>query len=274
MGQIVLGVGTSHSPGQTGLIDKAPIRQVENVYEALGKIRRTIESLQPDLILELSNGHYSNFNVHNMPAVCVGIGPTHYGPIDGKTIRIPEGEIPGHPEFAKSLVEQAYESGFDLAWSGDLRLDSGIMVPYHTFNPDHTIPLVPILLNAMVLPVPTASRMYQFGSFLRKFIVSRPKNERIVIMGTGGISHDVASQRSGWIDSDFDHEFLENLGHGRVESVTNYTTEKFERSGNGAKEVLAWMAAMGAMGDRKAKVLTYEPVVEWITGTGVVVWEP
>ena len=115
MGQIVLGVGTSHSPGQIGSIDRAPIKQVENVYGALRKVRKAIESLKPDLIVVLSNGHYSNFHVHNMPAVCVGVGPTHYGPTDGGMIGVPAGNIPGQAEFAMGLVKSGYEAGFDLA---------------------------------------------------------------------------------------------------------------------------------------------------------------
>lgn len=273
MGQIALGVGTSHSPGQTGWIERAPLKMAENCYAAWFKIRDAIKSIKPDLIVEFSNGHYSNFHLHNMPPMCIGIGPTHIGPSDGEMIKIQSGEIPGNSDFALSLVEGAYEAGFDPAWSGDLKLDHGIMVPYHTFNSEHNIPVVPILINAMVDPIPTPARMYQFGQFLRRFIASRPNHERVVVIGAGGLAHDVGTARSGWIDQDFDHQFLENLEKDRVEAIWNYNSAKFAKSGNGAQESLAWIATMGAMGDQKFTTLAYEPVEGWITGTGVGIWQ-
>ena len=273
MGQVVLGIGTSHSPGQTGQIDFASLNQVENCYDAWFKIRDAVESIKPDLIIEFSNGHYSNFHTHNMPAMCIGIGPTHMGPSDSEFIRIPRGEIPGQSDFALDLVKAAYQANFDPAWSGDLKLDHGVMVPYHTFNLEHNIPLVPILVNAMVGPIPTPVRMYHFGKFLREFIAGRPKGERVVVIGAGGLAHDVGTARSGWIDQDFDHNFIENLEKDRVEAMWDYDEDKFAKSGNGAQETLAWIATMGAMGGAKFKTLAYEPMVEWITGTGIGMWE-
>ena len=273
MGQISLGVGTSHSPGQTSWIGSAPLKQVENCYDAWFKIRDAIKTIKPDLIVEFSNGHYSNFHLHNMPAMCIGIGPSNIGPSDGPMSKIPAGEVPGHPDFALNLVEASFEAGFDPSWSGDLKLDHGVMIPYHTFNLEHNIPLVPILVNAMVDPIPTPLRMYQYGQFLRKFIASRPKNERVVVIGAGGLAHDVGTAKSGWIDEDFDHEILENFEKGRSESICAYNSKKFHKSGNGAQESLAWIAAMGAMDAGKFKTLAYEPVVSWITGTGIGIWE-
>ncbi len=272
MGQIVLGVGTSHSPGQTGQIDRPPLKQVENCWNAWMKIRSAVQTLKPDLIVEFSNDHWCNY-YDPYPPLAIGVGASHYGPVDGDMIKIPKGQIPGHADFAMSLLKAAYENGFDPVPQQNTLIDHGHAIPYHTFNPEHNIPLVPILINAITEPMPTTRRLYQFGNFVRTFINSRPKGERVMIIGAGGIAHDVGTPRSGWIDSDFDHEFLENLEHDRVENVSSYTSERLGKSGNGAHEVRSWIAAMGAMKGTKAKVLAYEPVVEWITGTGVVVWE-
>ncbi|MSQ31800.1 MAG: hypothetical protein EXR59_00975 [Dehalococcoidia bacterium] len=272
MGQIVLGVGTSHSPGQTSQIDRPPLKQVENCWNAWMKIRSAVQTLKPDLIVEFSNDHWCNY-YDPYPPLAIGVGASHYGPVDGDMIKIPKGQIPGHADFAMSLLKAAYENGFDPVPQQNTLIDHGHAIPYHTFNPEHNIPLVPILINAITEPMPTTRRLYQFGNFVRTFINSRPKGERVMIIGAGGIAHDVGTPRSGWIDTDFDHEFLENLEHDRVENINAYTSERMGKSGNGAHEIRSWVAAMGAMKGTKAKVLAYEPVVEWITGTGVVVWE-
>jgi protocatechuate 4,5-dioxygenase beta chain/2,3-dihydroxyphenylpropionate 1,2-dioxygenase len=273
MAQIVLGVGTSHSPGQTGQVDRPPLKQVENVWGAWKKIKLAVDSLQPDLILEFSNDHWCNF-YDPYPPLAIGLGATHFGPVDGDMIKIAKGQIPGQPEFARSLLLASYEAGFDPAPLESAVIDHGHAIPYHTFNPMHNIPLVPIFVNAIKEPMPTTRRLYQFGKFVKAFIASRPKNERIMIIGAGGIAHDVGTPRSGWIDEAFDHEFLENLEHSRVENVCSYTSERLIKSGNGAHEVRSWIAAMGAMEGARPKVMAYEPVVEWITGTGIVAWEP
>ncbi len=274
MAKIVLAVGTSHSPGQINGFERMSLKRLENLHGSWSYIRNAVRSLKPDLIINISNEHHVNFYEQNMPAICVGVGESHFGPTDGDNIRVAKGMVPGNANFASDMVKQAYCDGFDLAWSKDLSLDHGHMIPYQFFNPEHTIPMIPIMVNTVLYPMPEPARVYQFGKFLGKFIASRPTNERIVVVGAGGISHDVGTPRSGWIDVDFDHEFLENLEHVRADKISGYTTEKLAKSGNGTHEIKSWVAAMGSVGDLKPRVLAYEPAEELITGTGIVVWEP
>ena len=44
-------------------------------------------------------------------------------------------------------------------------------------------------------------------------------------------------------------------------------------AGNGGNEIRDWLAVAGAMPEHlRARVLAYEPVQEWVTGTGVMAW--
>jgi hypothetical protein len=44
-------------------------------------------------------------------------------------------------------------------------------------------------------------------------------------------------------------------------------------AGNGGNEIRDWLAVAGAMPERlRPRVLAYEPVQEWVTGTGVMAW--
>ncbi|MSQ32150.1 MAG: hypothetical protein EXR59_02790 [Dehalococcoidia bacterium] len=273
MGKVVLAIGTSHHPGILGGFDRQSMRYLEKMYGSWTHLKNAVRSVQPDLILNISNEHHVNFYEQNMPAICVGTGASHFGPTDGDNIRVAKGQIKGHPNFAADLVRSAYSANFDLSWSKDLSLDHGHMVPYQLFNPEHDIPMVPILINTVLHPMPEPARIYQFGAFLGHFIASRPKNERIVIIGAGGVAHDVGTPRSGWVDVDFDHQFLENLEHVRIDRMKAYTSEQLSKSGNGTHEIKSWLAAMGAMGEIKPKVLAYEGE-EVGVGTAVAVWEP
>jgi hypothetical protein len=50
--------------------------------------------------------------------------------------------------------------------------------------------------------------------------------------------------------------------------------EELERiAGNGGQEIRDWLAVAGAMPSKlKPRVLAYEPIQQWVTGTGVMAW--
>jgi 2,3-dihydroxyphenylpropionate 1,2-dioxygenase len=71
------------------------------------------------------------------------------------------------------------------------------------------------------------------------------------------------------VNADWDREFLAALGRGDVGYMRDLTYEEVEhKGGHGAHEILNWIAVMGAMGGAPAKVVAYEPVIEWICGMG------
>jgi hypothetical protein len=78
----------------------------------------------------------------------------------------------------------------------------------------------------------------------------------------------------GWVDDAFDRWFLDRLVTGRVEEVLALGDADLERSGNGTHEIRSWLTAAGAMPERPARVLGYEPIPAWATGIGVVTYGP
>jgi len=64
------------------------------------------------------------------------------------------------------------------------------------------------------------------------------------------------------------------LGRGDKDGLFAMTFEEIEKQGgHGGHELLNWMAVMGAMGGAPARVLGYEPVIEWICGMGYLVYD-
>lgn len=272
MGEIVVGLAASHAPGVTGAPEPAG-EQGTRFYAGMEKLRKALEEAQPDLIIEIANEHFVNFYLNDMPAICVGVGESHYGPVEPEFfLRIPPRVVPGHPEFGKELVRQAYASGFDLAFSEELALDHGTMVPLHFILPNNDIPVVPILVNNITEPMPSPRRLYQLGQLIRQVVASRPKGEKVAVVGTGGISHWVGTPEMGLINVEFDERFLEHIERGRGEAISEWTPEEIGKGGNGAHEIRNWIAVLGAMAGVKGEVAAYEPVVPWVTGSGAVVW--
>lgn len=271
MGEIVAAFATSHAPGMTGLPQLADSRQRENVYRAFGELRRRLEAARPDVIVGISNDHMTNFFLNNMPAFCVGIAdvypgpPPEFEPITGVKAR----RFPGHVELGRAILREAFDSGFDPAFSGELVFDDNFAGPLHFLTPEKEIPLVLILINAAEPPLPSLQRCYQFGAVLRRAIEKQTVAQRVALLGTGGISHWVGTPEMGQINTAFDQKILDLVSQGKGEEIARLSEEEVTAAGNGAYEIRNWLAVMGAIPGVKFEVLAYEPVHPWITGIGV-----
>jgi catalytic LigB subunit of aromatic ring-opening dioxygenase len=72
----------------------------------------------------------------------------------------------------------------------------------------------------------------------------------VVALGTGGLSHQLAGERFGHIDPEWDAEFLERLEHD-PESLAALTHQQLiERGGTEGVEVIMWLCMRGALSKR------------------------
>jgi hypothetical protein len=271
--ELVAALAASHAPLLTAAPETAEPDQRERVYGALAALRAEVEAGRPDVLVVCSNEHFTNFFLDNVPAFCIGLGTRHVGPAES-WLRVPRGPVPGHADLGRWLVEQAFAAGFDPAWSEELTLDHGIMTVLHFLDPDRRLPVVPIILNCAVAPMPPLDRCHGFGGALRRAIEAWPAAARVALVGTGGLSHWVGRPGMGRINVEFDRWFLDCLAAGRTAEVTRLTDDEVERAGNGAHEIRAWLAVAGAVPGRAARVLAYEPVAAWVTGMGFATYGP
>lgn len=76
------------------------------------------------------------------------------------------------------------------------------------------------------------------------------------------------------VNAKWDQEFMDRLCGGDTAWLKALTYDEVEEeAGHGGHEVLNWVALSGAMGGDKAKLLLYEPVMEWICGMTYVDYE-
>ncbi|KAF4311794.1 putative extradiol ring-cleavage dioxygenase class III protein subunit b protein [Botryosphaeria dothidea] len=76
------------------------------------------------------------------------------------------------------------------------------------------------------------------------------------------------------INAEWDRKFLKHYCDGDSDWLRGLTYEEVEKeAGHGGHEVLNYVAMSGAMGGEKAKLLLYEPVLEWICGMAYVDFE-
>src|SRR6516165_10324144 len=72
-------------------------------------------------------------------------------------------------------------------------------------------PIIPLAVNVVMYPPPTGHRCFMLGRAIRKAVQSYPEDLRVVVLGTGGMSHQISGPRAGLINSKFDKAYLDGL---------------------------------------------------------------
>jgi len=270
MGKIVVAAAASHAPGILAFRDQADPAQAARFYEGMDRVNREVQAARPDVIVAITNEHFVNFYLDNVPAMCIGIAPSYRGPIEpflGEELK-----VPGDRELGRALLSGLLERDFDVAYSEELWFDHGTMVPLHFVNPAMALPVVPIIVNNLYDPMPTPQRVYRLGKAIASAVDDLPEERRVALLATGGLSHRVGTPDAGEITVEFDHEFLDGVRRGEGSKLAELSHDDLERAGNGAHEVRNWLCAMGAIGDVPAAFVAYEPIQGWQTGCGAAVW--
>jgi protocatechuate 4,5-dioxygenase beta chain len=75
-------------------------------------------------------------------------------------------------------------------------------------------------------------------------------DKRVLVLGTGGLSHQLDGRRAGFINKDFDQRFMRSLVE-QPDWATRYSIhELVELTGTQGVELLMWLAARAALGDQ------------------------
>jgi protocatechuate 4,5-dioxygenase beta chain len=162
---------------------------------------------------------------------------------------------------------------FDPALSMELTLDHGVLVPMELAGIARDIPVVPVLFNCVQPPLPSMRRCYAFGVALGHALRAYPGLDRVAVIATGGLSHDLATPRMGMVNEAFDREFLRLLELGDVDALLQFSTNHVHEAGNGAEEIRMWITAMGIAGAGRYETHFYRAVPNWFTGIGIGEWK-
>ena len=277
MAQIVAGIACSHVPFMAAEENwrRLPEPERNNLRAGFANARQLLEAARPDVLITFADDHFDRCFYDNLPAFLIGVGEEAAGPaIAG--FDLPQVRVPIAAEMARFILREGLEGGVDFAFSEELALDHAEMAPMMHLTPRWDLPLIPIVVNAFAPPMPTLKRCFNVGAFVRECVERWPHHERVAVLGTGGLSHWVGPPETGKINEAFDRWFLERLTTGRISEIT----ERYARyedlelvAGNGGHEIRDWLAVAGAMpAQMQPRVLAYERLQAWSTGTGIVGW--
>jgi len=269
---IVFACAASHAPGITAWTEAAPKAQADNVLSAYRGLGSKLAASKPEVLVVITVEHWANFFLNQMPTFCIGRADHYEGPIE-EWLRIPKARVAGDSRLAAELIDACLDGGFDPTFSDELLFDHATMLPLHFLNPRMAVPVVPVIINTLTNPMPSAKRCFALGSLLGK--VLGQNNKRIAMIATGGLSHWPGEAKHGKINTAFDNQFLETMIDGDRESLIGYSHDKINiEAGSGGHEIRTWIALAGAVPNWRAQLLAYEPVVPWATGCGLVTFHP
>lgn len=269
---IVFACAASHAPGMTAWSEAAPVEQREKILGGYRNLADSLAASKPDALVVVSVEHWANFFLNQMPTFCIGRAGHYEGPLE-EWLKIAKTRVPGDAALGAELLETALDNGFDPAFSDELLFDHATMLPLHFLNPAMSVPVVPVIINTLTPPMPSAKRCFQFGRVLGKALAQQPK--RIALIATGGLSHWPGEAKMGKINVAFDKQFLDTLISDRRARVAEYSHSEIDReAGSGGHEIRTWITVAGAVENWPATLLAYEPVHPWATGCGLVAFHP
>jgi protocatechuate 4,5-dioxygenase beta chain len=239
-------------------------------FDAFEPVRRWLGSVRPDVAVVIYNDHGLNFFLDKMPTFAIGAAQEYHNAEQawgaGGT-----SPFPGHPALSWHLIESLMYEEFDLTTCQEMLVDRAVVNPMRLLWPDAAgwpVRIVPIDINTVQYPLPTPRRCWKFGQAIGRAINSYPEDLRVVVLGSGGLSHQSGGERAGLVNQDFDLEFMDSLTRDPVWATGYSTRELAELTGTQGVELVTWLAARAALlGEARAVTANYHiPVSSTASG--------
>lgn len=251
MARIVGGLTTSHIPA----IGNAIARELfEDPYwrpffDGYPPVRQWLDQVKPDIAIVIYNDHGLNFFLDKQPTFAVGAAAEYRNEDEGWGIPT-IAPFKGDPAFSWHLINAIVADEFDLTTCQEMAVDHGFTVPMQLFWPNYAemgIRTVPLCVNTVQHPLPSPKRCYALGKALGKAIASYPGDEKVVILGTGGLSHQLDGERAGFINKKFDLMCMEKIVDDPEYFLDMSILDLVRDAGAQGAEFILWLTMRGAL---------------------------
>jgi protocatechuate 4,5-dioxygenase, beta chain len=277
MAKIVAGLGTSHVPAIGVALDQGITEQPywKPLFDGYGPAREWLEKVKPDVVILVYNDHCVAMSPESVPTFAIGVGD-EFKPADEGWGPRPVPVVKGDSEFSWHLAESLILDEFDLTIMNHMEVDHGLTVPLSiTCGQPKEWPfkVIPIEVNVVLYPQPTSRRCYALGRAIRKAVEAYPKETKVVIFGTGGMSHQLHGERAGLINQEWDTAFLNDLTANpkRLENMRH--VEYMREAGAEGIELIMWLIMRGALNDNVKEVYRHYHVPASNTAAGLIILE-
>lgn len=273
MAKIVAGVGSSHVPNIGPAYDQEKFGEPDwkPLFDGYAPVKQWLKDAGTDSVIFVYNDHGSDFALDRVPTFAIGVKDEYEQADEGFGER-PLPPVRGNSDLGWFLSKELIYGGFDMTVCQDMKVDHGLLVPLpllFSHEPQWDVKVVPLVVNVIQHPLPTASRCFQLGQALRKAIEAYPSDERVAIIGTGGMSHQLHGERFGHLNSEFDREWLTLIEKEPEKLAAMSHKDIMTKAGAEAVELIMWLVMRGAMAPtvKREYMNYYAPMT---TGMGLI----
>ena len=229
---------------------------MEAFFDGFPAVREWLGEVDPDIAVVVYNDHGLNFFLDNLPTFAVGAAVEYHNADEGWGLK-PVAPYAGDLGLSWHLIESLVEQEFDVASCQAMLVDHGFVVPMSLLWPDRSaasIRTIPISVNTVQHPLPTPARCLAFGRAIGRAIASYDEDLKVVVLGTGGLSHQLDGRRAGFINKDFDLMCMEKIVND-PEALAQYSIHDIVRlAGAQGAELILWLVARGALTGQVSKL--------------------
>jgi protocatechuate 4,5-dioxygenase beta chain len=258
MATIIGGIGTTHVPAIGGAIAKG-LQQGpywKPFFDGFKPAHAWLAANRPDAVVVIYNDHGLNFFLDKIPTFAVGAAAEYRHADEGWGLPISP-PFPGDPAFSWHIVESLVADEFDVTTCQEMLVDHAFTIPLALLWPAtdaRPVVTIPIEINTVQHPLPSPARCLKLGQAIGRAIASYAHDMKVLVVGSGGLSHQLDGTRAGFINKEFDILCLRALVH-QPEALTRYTIPQLvELAGSQGVELLNWIVMRGALTGEVSKI--------------------
>lgn len=281
MAKIVGAITTSHVPA----IGRAIAKDLQSdpywkpFFDGFPPVRQWLDAVKPDVAVVIYNDHGLNFFLDKMPTFSIGAAPSYRNADEGWGLADMT-PFQGNQDLSWHLINSLVNEEFDITTCQEMRVDHAFCLPMALLWPDADprgawpVTTVPVCLNTVQFPLPTAARCFKLGQAIGRAVASWDSDARVVVIGTGGLSHQLDGQRAGFINKAFDLQFMQSLVSDPSWATRFSIHELVEKVGTQGIELLMWLTARAAMPGPARLVHSNYHIPISNTAAGLMLMEP
>ena len=257
MAKLMGGLATSHIPAIGSAIHKGIQQEPywKPFFDGYPPVQNWLKNAKPDVVVVFYNDHGLNFFLDKMPTFAVGAAAQYNNADEGWGIpTLPP--FQGNMALSWHLINHLVAHDFDVTTCQEMLVDHACTLPLKLFWPDGPCPVqvVPICINTVQFPLPSAKRVYALGKAVGEAIAQWPSDHKVAVVASGGLSHQLDGERAGFINKAFDLEFMDSLVSNPEWATQFNTLDLVEKTGTQGVELLMWLAMRAALSSASGRV--------------------
>ena len=257
MACIIGAVATTHVPSIGKAI--AEKRQKEPYWQPFFRgfdyVHYWLARTKPDIAVVFYNDHGLNFFLDKLPTFAVGAANEYRSEDEGWGIPVSR-PVGCDAALSWHVINSLVADEFDVMTCQEMLIDHAVTIPMALIWPGPAWPvkIVPIEINTVQHPLPSPARCLKLRQAVGRAIESYKPDLRVVMVGTGGLSHQLDGKRAGFVNKEFDAFCLDKIIDEPERLARISIHELVEESGSQGVEFLNWMAMRGAMTGRVSEL--------------------